>query len=35
MADKAKADADPNYSEPAADLSAKNFLSDFLRHVVT
>lgn len=34
MADKDKVDADPNYSEPAADLSVNNFLTDLLRHVV-
>lgn len=34
MTDKDRADEVPNYIESASDLSANNFLTDLLRHVV-
>jgi hypothetical protein len=34
MADKNRTDENPNYIEPALDLSADTFLSSLLRHVV-
>ena len=34
MTDKDRANEVPNYIEPASDLSADNFLTNLLRHVV-
>jgi hypothetical protein len=34
LTNKDNIDSDPNYSEPAIDLSVNNFLTDLLRQVV-